>query len=258
MREVQLFESWNLTVPWIPKRSRLYPLEPMQIGTAEVESLTGYVARLAEAHCVSVADLVGGELSDPSSSNPLLNPRIETNQSVFYTQPYSINGIGEAPRRWITILEAATLHQGLSDLTLLRFENLLSESGLFRSVSAWCPRCFEDRRGCGAVYDSLLWAIAVVKICPIHKARLEEICPNCHRSSRPLAAYSRPGFCSRCKNWLGRVDSTRDAEKAPPAEVEREVWIARAVSELLAVGRQMENAGLRERLGAIFPYASIS
>ena len=64
MRPVELSECWELMVPApIPKRSRLYSLEPMNVGTAEVESLTGYVARIAEAHCVTVSDLVGAELS---------------------------------------------------------------------------------------------------------------------------------------------------------------------------------------------------
>lgn len=58
-------DCWRLDIPPIPKRSRLYALEPINVGTAHVESLTGYVARLAEAHCVSVADLVGIELSSP-------------------------------------------------------------------------------------------------------------------------------------------------------------------------------------------------
>jgi hypothetical protein len=72
----------------------------MAVGTALVESLTGYVARLAEAHCVSVADLVGIELSAPESQTPLLGPHRDRNRSnLFYGQPYSINGIGEAPKK---------------------------------------------------------------------------------------------------------------------------------------------------------------
>src|SRR5215472_3167550 len=67
-------ESWDLAIPPVPARSRLYCLAPMGIGTPEVESLTGYIARLAEAHSVTVADLVGAELSD-ASSVPLLPPR---------------------------------------------------------------------------------------------------------------------------------------------------------------------------------------
>jgi hypothetical protein len=41
----------------------------MGVGTALVESLTGYTARLAEAHSVSVGDLVGRVLSELAGSN---------------------------------------------------------------------------------------------------------------------------------------------------------------------------------------------
>ena len=63
----QLFDSWSLSSPPIPPRSRLYALEPIGVGTALVESLSGYVARLAEAHSVSVGDFVGRVLSGSES-----------------------------------------------------------------------------------------------------------------------------------------------------------------------------------------------
>ena len=59
----------------------------MNVGTAEVESLTGYVARIAEAHCVTVSDLVGAELSDPASSSPLFNPHRRTRPLEFLLHP---------------------------------------------------------------------------------------------------------------------------------------------------------------------------
>jgi len=58
-----LFESWDCRPATVPPRSRLYSLKPMGIGTPFVESLTGYVSRLADAHAVSVGNLVGRELS---------------------------------------------------------------------------------------------------------------------------------------------------------------------------------------------------
>ena len=42
--------------------SRLYSLPPQGIGTAFVESLIGYIARLAEAHSVHTGTLVVREL----------------------------------------------------------------------------------------------------------------------------------------------------------------------------------------------------
>src|SRR5881628_1288542 len=53
------YESWDFTRPVLPPRSRLYSLEPIGIGTPLCESLSGYIARLADAHAVSVGDLVG-------------------------------------------------------------------------------------------------------------------------------------------------------------------------------------------------------
>src|SRR3954470_10698817 len=56
-------ESLDLTLPVLLPRSRLFSLEPIGVGTRLVESLTGYVARLAEAHHLSVAILFGYELA---------------------------------------------------------------------------------------------------------------------------------------------------------------------------------------------------
>jgi hypothetical protein len=45
----------------LPERSEFYPLAPIGVGTAQVESLTGYVARLAQSHVLSVGDMIGRE-----------------------------------------------------------------------------------------------------------------------------------------------------------------------------------------------------
>ena len=235
-------------VPPIPKRSRLYSLEPMNVGTAEVESLTGYVARIAEAHCVTVSDLVGAELSHPACPTSLFTPYPGKGRSnFFYTQLYSVNGIADVPRKWVSVLETATLRQGLSDLTLLTFADLFSESHLFRNVSAWCPSCFESRRRCGVRYESLLWAIGIVKVCPLHREPLEEVCPHCRRRSGPLAAHTRPGYCSRCGGWLGSAGGSTEKSMSE-SDLEREIWIAKSIGDLLAAAPKLKDSPLRERL----------
>lgn len=248
MRPVELSERWQLTFPPIPKRSRLYSLEPMKVGAAEVESLTGYVARIAEAHCVTVSDLVGAELSDPASPTPLFTPYPGKQRSnFFYTQLYSVNGIADTPRKWVSVLEAATLRHGLADLTLLAFADLFSESHLFRGVSAWCPICFESRRSHGVRYESLLWAIEIVRFCPLHRVPLEEICPHCGCRSGPLAAHTRPGYCSRCGGWLGGAGAALE-KSISESDLERETWIAQSIGDLLAAAPNLKNSPLRDRL----------
>lgn len=250
MRPVEPSEGWELLVPPIPKRSRLYSLEPMNVGAAEVESLTGYVARIAEAHCVTVSDLVGAELSHPGCPIPLFNTYPSKERSnFFYTQLYSLNGITDVPRKWVSVLETATLRQGLADLTLLAFADLFSESYLFRAVSAWCPSCFESRRRCGVRYESLLWALGIVKVCPLHREALEEVCPHCRRRSGPLAAHTRPGYCSRCAGWLGSAGGSTEKSMSE-SDFKREFWIAKSIGDLLAAAPRLKGSRLREHLRA--------
>nr|MCM0593874.1 TniQ family protein [Gloeotrichia echinulata DEX184] len=48
--------------PLTPKHSRLFHLEPIGVGTFYVESLTSYIARLAEAHSVLPGALLALEV----------------------------------------------------------------------------------------------------------------------------------------------------------------------------------------------------
>jgi len=47
------YDAWDTSPLVLPRPTRLYSLAPIGVGTPMVESLTGYVVRLAEAHCVS-------------------------------------------------------------------------------------------------------------------------------------------------------------------------------------------------------------
>ena len=102
-----LFESWDCRPATVPPRSRLYSLTPVGISTPFVESLTGYVSRLADAHAVSVASLVDRELS-VMGTKPLrpfgpFMPRDPTAKIpyCFKGRVRAVNGWGETARRWL-------------------------------------------------------------------------------------------------------------------------------------------------------------
>ena len=59
MEPKETYGVWETQVFELPERSRLYSLSPVGIGTPQVESLSGYIARLAEAHVLSIGDMVG-------------------------------------------------------------------------------------------------------------------------------------------------------------------------------------------------------
>jgi len=114
------------TVPTLPPRSRLYPLAPLGVGTAAVESLTSYLNRLANAHCVPLTTLAGLELA------PLLNKSISNTRTKFNDSAKTLNGGGDWTANIITVLERLTCTEGLRYLTLNPWRNVLAREKLLR------------------------------------------------------------------------------------------------------------------------------
>ena len=120
-----------------PGASRLYSLKPQGIETPLVESLTGYIARLAEAHCVTTGNLVVRELL----------PKVRRTRGVFAGQlpaiqrkawiflgAHILNGLCECPREWVKAVEDLTGHSDLQMLTALPWTGLLSHVGLIANL----------------------------------------------------------------------------------------------------------------------------
>jgi len=232
-------EAWDLAVPSLTARSRLYSLAPIEIGTAFVESLSGYVERLAEAHAVSAGSLIGRELfGRPAGANPI-------NVGLL---SYAINGVGGSAKRWVQALENVTSRPDLRYLTLLPFERLFPQPFLFRPVRAWCPPCYQmmATQG-GPVYEPLSWCLKLVDVCPRHHRFLADKCPHCLRSLRPLTAATRPGACSRRGLWLGSTINQAALPASDAAPTEYQLWLAESIGELLASAPQINPERLRDR-----------
>ncbi|MEP0785739.1 TniQ family protein [Coleofasciculus sp. FACHB-129] len=56
-------EHWSLKPLEIPQRSRLFSLEPVAVGTPYTESLSSYLNRLAQEHCLTSQKLIMGEIA---------------------------------------------------------------------------------------------------------------------------------------------------------------------------------------------------
>jgi hypothetical protein len=251
--ELSVYEVWDLEQPKVPPRSRLYHLEPAGVGTAEVESLTGYVARLAEAHCVQTRMLVVHEIV-PLLGRAHLSKPVNSSLSAFWSKDArSLNGTRRLARDWVQALETLTLHSDLRFLTLLTWADVLTPKGLLRATRAWCPACYEAWRAAGqVVYDPLLWSLQVVTICPRHRRRLSLRCPHpeCRQPQPVLASRSRPGYCSRCGRWLGVASGKgkADGEALEEKDIEWQLWVARVIGELLAVAPGLPGPPQREKM----------
>src|SRR5260221_9664144 len=130
--------------PPISPRSRLYHLEPVGIGTPFVESLTSYVTRLAEAHCVSLRNLITHELLPLYGRSYLPRTTDDNNTSALWKDSPTLNGINPSTRDFVRVLEQLTLHDNLRFLTMLPWAEVLSCRYLVRRTKAWCPFCYQE------------------------------------------------------------------------------------------------------------------
>ena len=221
-----VYDFWSIAPINLPARSRLYSLPPKGIGTAQVESLTSYVMRLADAHAVSPGTLIRQEIFPSLPTSP---------KRVSCAALHSLNGLGPYFMQWVATLQELTSRNDLHALTLLPWRSILAADGILRRHRTWCPRCYEERRSQdGGVYDSLLWALTSVTACPVHEILLEERCPCCKKRPLPLSARGLAGVCNHCGAWLGT-----NASGPLPAEKERDldsrVQVAREVGILLSL-----------------------
>lgn len=192
----------ELEVIRLPARTRLYSLEPIGVGTGWVESLTGYLARLATAHCVPTSALLCKEIV-PNLRGISLATR-NRYAELFGGIGVSLNGNNNTGRTMIRTVESLTGRQEIERMTMQFCGTTITHKGMLRDHQAWCPDCLSDKQKNGLpIYNPLLWSLATVTICEVHKMPLQELCPNCKKKHRPLDWRSRPGYCSKCQHWLG-------------------------------------------------------
>jgi hypothetical protein len=243
MPNPRTYESWGGPAVKIvlPKRSYLYHLQTIAIGSAYVESLTGYIARLAEAHSVATGALLALELRRRVSPSPGAASREQKRplNSSFIYDAHILNGLGECPRQWVHVLESLTGHVSLHSLTMLNWGQIISNCDLLSRVRAWCPHCYDSWRGANQpIYEPLLWNICAVTVCSIHGRPLERCCPHCKRESPLLTSKARPGYCYRCRGWLGAPVQPEATAYGDAAESH----LTKAVGELLARGATLQCA----------------
>lgn len=176
----------------------MFSLEPMGIGTAMVESLTSYLSRLAEAHCVTVGTLISQVISEELGKSYI----IESSQKRG-----TLNGMGALTEEFIRAISNLTGYD-VSFLTLQSWRNICPDRNILRLTKAWCPNCLEDWRSKRhPIYEPLTWCFKDIGLCKIHNALLITRCPSCDSRIPLLHRTSRNGFCSHCKRWLGCADT---------------------------------------------------
>ena len=170
-------ELWELEPPTTNSPSRLFHLEPIGIGTFYVESLTSYVARLAEAHSVPPGTLLAIEVKPMVRHSNAHTPQVDSIVALYAQDSVkALNGTQAGAKQLVKALEALTKRNDLKFLTMLPWAEVFPVLGLLKHFHTWCPYCYQEwLNNKQVIYSPLLWALKPVKICPIHHQLLESI-----------------------------------------------------------------------------------
>ena len=243
------YEPWDITSPDVPPRSRLYALEPIGVGTPFVESLTGYIARLAEAHCVSTGVLYRKEIDALTGKGNIFTFRLEGDGGY---STHTINGRGLPAADFVRALESLTRRSGLRYLTLLPWNEVLPHQGGFqRRARAWCAQCLRMWQvDAKPLYEPLLWTLKPVTLCPLHQQALCFLCPFCKLQNGVLDPRMRPGHCSRCGRWLAIPTTDLLSNNRAPSndDLNWGNWVATVLGEILAAAPRLPFVPTRERI----------
>jgi hypothetical protein len=188
----------------------LYPVELRGRATGQVESLTGYIARVAEQHLVTPSTLLHRGLEWWDVGKPEMIG-VWSRRTTHLRLRSEVNG-NHSAERWTALLARLSGVQHLAQSTTNRWSHLFPARRLTKSHHAWCPDCYAEENGC---YDRLLWCLSPVEVCPIHKCPLATHCPSCRGLVPNLHAQSSPGKCPKCRGSLSELFPQRPS--APTA-----------------------------------------
>ena len=183
--------------------SWLFRVPPFGLGTSQIESLTGYIARVARNHLITPYTLLHRGLKWWEINEPERVGEWTRYISRLELRP-AINAHASG-HRWVELLETLGGVTGLAGCTAASWSHLFPDRGLLKKHHAWCPQCFAedgDER-----YDRLLWNFAPTKACTRHRCRLVQRCPTCASEIPAIHARSVPGVCPRCETSLVSEDS---------------------------------------------------
>ena len=199
----------------------LYPVPPIGIGTPGVESLTGYVTRLAGEHLLHPHVLIREvrRVARQALGRAFADPEF------FQVHARRVDGTCESGRRLADVLADLTGQPEVRSLTMARWSDVLdpSQKFLFKLHRAWCPECHVERTMQGKPpYEPLLWKLSEVAHCHRHGTRLRTECPECRADQSTIPQYGWLTLCQKCGDFLGMEgEDDRDPELPDPKERHR-------------------------------------
>ena len=205
----------------------LFGAEPIGRGGGNVESLSGFFARLCVARFVLATHIVR-EFVVPRCPSGIFPPKPIAVGNFLSQHSAKLDLQGDCAPRFAGVLETLS---GLSGLERLAFcggeKGRMAEAWrpVGRRHKMWCPACFADREArAEPLYEPLLWRFALSERCPVHRVALWKRCPSCERV-QPLVTQGVPiGHCVACGHVLHRGVTTSAVDEATLSLADRWAW----------------------------------
>lgn len=214
----------------LPPRSVLYSLPIIGVGTAEQESLLGYMSRLARAHRVSVFDLLT-KVVLPSAD---VGKKWSTGNYPRHF-PKTANGYNLFAFEFANALQRLTQVRDLHCGTFQRWEPLFDPagSGLLHKTKHWCPECMAEDLSSGREPNfKLVWSAGCVTHCLHHGVALVDRCRVCKSDLRVLSEALAFGKCGDCGSSLGWSVGSSSENRMKKGS--REQFKSHSVGEMVA------------------------
>lgn len=182
--------------------SFLFHLPLRGLGTVDVEALGSYIHRLAEAHGVSVNQLLKYAFKWYQNQNPDFRqdmPAIQSNGSLaVYVRP------NNATQEMVDVLSCAASAPELRSGTFLALNDTLHRStGVFSKHFRWCPSCMKEFIKSGDPgYFKLIWHLNDITNCHIHGDTLTDSCPHCGSHQDGYGPKKSCTHCQKCNQPL--------------------------------------------------------
>ena len=206
----------------------LLPIEPMGLHTGDVESLTSYICRQAEAMSERTLPFHSKLLKRYLSEEEIPHCR-HIPPKVYH----SCNGFNKYAQRALKALSLA--NEGSWDPEWLTFTPLRwicdrQGRGVLRSNMAWCKECWqEDIQNEQTPYVRLYWLSQQTKVCIHHDSRLAEYCPACGETKFIFSRLPMQWLCDHCGMELYKPDK----KHIPENFTSQDAWVSMAIYQLL-------------------------
>jgi AraC-like DNA-binding protein len=199
--------------------------QPLGIDTPDVESLSGYLQRVAAMNHLPIFSLLAatGWVRRGGNSRPV-NPDL---------CPWDLADLARVTRQSVETLEQMTLLPLYRVFYGVRLKHRAAvwqffsngHGPIFTNTRRYCPQCLRE-----SLAYRLRWQCCEILVCLRHETLLVSACPACSRSSPILSRMSVLGRCLRCRRLLTETDP----QEAPQKLVEHQRDLQRDYDQLFA------------------------